>query len=82
MADDKVFHSFKIIGDPNSIYKKILLDGKEMKGVRSASIIYRVDEIPVVYLGIMATDIEVDEPKANVAMMFLQSTGKKDVVNR
>lgn len=24
MADDKLFHSFKIIGDPKSIYKKIM----------------------------------------------------------
>lgn len=68
MADDKLFHSFKIIGDPKSIYKKILLDGKEMKGVRSAAVMYEVDNIPRVFLEMQTTDLEIDEPNIPVLM--------------
>lgn len=57
-----IFHSIKIIGDPNSIEKKILLDGQELRGVKSASVLYEVDNMPRVFLEFMTTDIEVDEP--------------------
>ena len=57
----KPFHSFKLFGNPNSIYKKILMDGQELKGVIGASLKWRVDEPPVIQLEMISTDIEAED---------------------
>lgn len=57
----KAFHSFKLVGDPNSIDKKILMDGQELKGVIGASLKWRVDEMPVIQLEMISTDIEAED---------------------
>jgi len=71
MAEDthaahSVFHSIKITGKHGSIEKKIMIDGMELKGVKSATVVWEVNEMPRVFLDIMTTDIEVDEPLAAV----------------
>ena len=62
----KPFHSIKIIGEPNSIHKKVILDGKELKRVRRAYVQFAVDEIPCVYLEIQTLDVEVDEQNGGI----------------
>lgn len=62
----KPFHSIKIFGEPNSIYKKVILDGKELKGVRRVCVQFAVDEIPSVYLEIQALNVAVDEQNGGI----------------
>lgn len=56
-----MFHKFRIETDENQpIYKKVFMDGQELKGVTSCDIRIRTDEIPVVELEIATNNIEVD----------------------
>lgn len=60
----KMFHHVRITGEPNSIHKRILIDGMELKGVVSATAIWAVDEVPRVFLEMMTTDLEYDDVMA------------------
>ena len=62
----KAFHSFKFVGDPSSVNKHIYMDGQELKGVVSATLIWEVDSVPRVFLEMISTDVEADEPLAAV----------------
>lgn len=57
----KPFHSFKLEGEPGSIYKKILIDGYELKGVIGATLKWHVDEIPVIQLEMVSPNIEAED---------------------
>lgn len=61
-----VFHSIRLCGEPDSIYKKVLIDGTELKGVKSATVCYEAGQVPRVFLEMISTDVEVDEPLAAV----------------
>ena len=60
----KVFHQVRITGEPNSIHKRILIDGMELKGVVSATAIWAVNEAPRVFLEMVTTDLEYDDVMA------------------
>lgn len=61
-----VFHAVKITGEPGSIYKKVMIDGMEMKGIQSVTAVWSVDEMPRVFLEMVTTDLKIDEPLAAV----------------
>lgn len=71
----EVVHSFRIEGNPDTPYKKVYVDGKEIDNVRSATICYEVDAIPVVFLELNVPHISVDEPEA--AVIYTDGEGKK-----
>lgn len=62
----KPFHSFKLTGDENSIYKKIYMDGQELNGVRRATFCFGIDEVPTAFIEFMATNIEIDDPNVEI----------------
>ena len=57
----KPFHSFKLEGEPGSIYKKVFMDGEELKVVVGATLKWRVDEIPVIQLEMISPNIEAED---------------------
>ena len=58
---NRPFHSFKLVGDPNSVCKKVFMDGHELKGVIGATLKWRVDEIPVIQLEMVSPNIEAED---------------------
>ena len=64
--DRTAFHSFRLCGNPYSIYKQVFIDGIELKGVKSATVCYEAGQVPRVFLEMISTDVEVDEPLAAV----------------
>ena len=61
-----VFHSFKLVGETGSTNKHIFLDGIELKGVKSSTLVWEVGEVPRVFLEIESPFIEAEEPVAAV----------------
>lgn len=68
-----VFHSIRIIGDPDGIGKHILIDGEELRGVISATVCYAVDHPPRVFLEIVTQDVEIDDPEVEIVKDVHQS---------
>lgn len=60
------FHSFRIVGEPDSIYKKVFIDGEELEHVRSVTVRYSPLEIPTVLLELNTLDLTIEEPDAEI----------------
>ena len=73
---NRPFHSFKLIGDPNSVYKKVFMDGQELKGVVGANLRWRVDEVPTIWIKMITTDIEIEDYNGEVYED--KSNGRRD----
>lgn len=73
---EKPFHSIWLTGNSTNIYKKIYLDGQELKGVRSCIFCYDVDEVPRVFLEIQTPDIEVED--FNIPVLISQTKGEEE----
>lgn len=73
----KPLHSFKLTGDENSIYKKIYMDGQELKGVRRATFCFGIDEVPTAFIEFMATNIEIDDPNVEIIKVEMQKSAQE-----
>lgn len=78
-----MFHKFRIETDENQpIYKKVFMDGQELKGVMSCDIRIRTDEIPVVALEIVTDRIDADiETKVEIMSQDIMEILKKPMID-
>lgn len=78
-----MFHKFRIETDENQpIYKKVFMDGQELKGVTSCDIRIRTDEIPVVTLEIVTDRIDADiETKVEIMSQDIMEILKKPMID-
>ena len=70
ISSGRHLHSIGITGDPQDpTVKHVFVDGKEMKGVQSATIGYSVDRVPVVWLELLSFDVDVRDIGADIAIL-------------
>ena len=68
------YHSFKIVGDEESQYVHVFMDGEEVKGVKALAVLLDEEGLPVVSMAMYPGELEVDlkeikllEEKANAS---------------